>query len=243
MAFAMAVNEQPKFVGDADGVRVVVFPRSSRRRRWQAPVLITVLGIIAVAGLWWRSQREGSSWLQVTDSNAPLGQQRAAVEAPALPRHPPQKTVHVELRARPRDSAPQPPAAPPVPDARSEPRGAAAAIDSAEQSADEPSGIALFPPPGTNPPKSGLVVPDDFELPAGYVRHYQVTDDGKPLPPILMFHPDAELFDAQGNPIPLPPDRVVPPELAPPGFPIEVLEVPQSEVPYIELPPADHGTQ
>ena len=89
-----------------------------------------------------------------------------------------------------------------------------------------PSGIGLFPPPGTDPIKLGIVVPDDFELPEGYLRHYQVTDDGQELEPILLFHPDYELLDDAGNPIPLPPDRVVPPELAPPGLPIRTLEVP-----------------
>jgi hypothetical protein len=42
-----------------------------------------------------------------------------------------------------------------------------------------PSGIALFPPPGTKPIKQGVLVPEDFELPPGYVRHYQATDDGE----------------------------------------------------------------
>ena len=58
-----------------------------------------------------------------------------------------------------------------------------------------PSGIGLFPPPGTDPIKVGIVVPDDFELPEGYLRHYQVTDDGQELEPILLFHPDYELLD------------------------------------------------
>lgn len=102
-----------------------------------------------------------------------------------------------------------------------------------------PSGIALFPPPGTNPPKRGLIVPEDFQLPPGYVRHYQVTDDGKPLPPILMFHPDVELYDAEGNRIPLPADLVVPPELAPQGFPREFLEVPEEGVPLLEPAPSE----
>ena len=85
----------------------------------------------------------------------------------------------------------------------------------------ERTGIAVFPPPGTEPLKRGLIVPDDFELPPGYVRHYQTTDDGRRLPPILMFHPDYRPVGPDGKPIPLPADRVVPPELAPPGFPIE----------------------
>lgn len=89
----------------------------------------------------------------------------------------------------------------------------------------EKSGIDLFPPRGTKPTKIGIVVPDDFELPEGYVRHFQANEDGELLPAILLFHPDYEWVDDAGEPIPLPPDRVVPPELAPPGMPIEMLEV------------------
>jgi hypothetical protein len=94
-----------------------------------------------------------------------------------------------------------------------------------------PDGIALFPPPGTNPPKAGMIVPDDFELPPGYVRYHQTTDDGTELAPILAFHPDYELLDENGNAVPLPPDLVVPPELAPPGMPIEILKVPETHYP------------
>jgi hypothetical protein len=72
------------------------------------------------------------------------------------------------------------------------------------------------------------VVPEDLELPEGYVRHYQATDDGELLPPILMFHPDYEFFDANGQPIELPEDLIVPPELAPPGL---------EDEPLLELPP------
>ena len=90
-----------------------------------------------------------------------------------------------------------------------------------------PSGIGLFPAPGTDPLKIGIVVPEDFPLPEGYLRHYQVTDDGQPMPAILMFHPDYELLDERGRPIPLPEDRVVPPELAPEGLPIELLVPPE----------------
>jgi hypothetical protein len=95
----------------------------------------------------------------------------------------------------------------------------------------ETSGIKLFPAMGTKPTKIGIVVPDDFELPEGYVRHFQASEDGELLPAILLFHPDFEWVDDAGEPIPLPPDRVVPPELAPPGMPIEMLEVrePQRE--------------
>jgi hypothetical protein len=87
-------------------------------------------------------------------------------------------------------------------------------------------GIGAFNPPGTNPPKPGLVVPDDFVLPEGYVRYYQTTDDGEQLPPVLMFHPDFEFFDADGRRIEVPDDRIVPAALAPPGLPVRMLDVP-----------------
>jgi hypothetical protein len=88
------------------------------------------------------------------------------------------------------------------------------------------SGLGAFSPPGTRPPLIGLGVPEDFVLPEGYVRHYQATDDGQPIEPILMFSPDYQFFDAAGQPIALPADRVVPPELAPPGLPIRRIVIP-----------------
>lgn len=88
-------------------------------------------------------------------------------------------------------------------------------------------GIAAFPPPGTDPPKAGVIVPEGFVLPEGFIRHHQATDDGKPLPPILLVHPDYELIGPDGEPVPLGPDRVVPPELVPEALEIEMLEVPE----------------
>jgi hypothetical protein len=90
----------------------------------------------------------------------------------------------------------------------------------------EKSGLALFVP-GTKPIKKGIVVPEGFELPPGYVRHYQTTDSGQMLEAILMFHPDHPPLDGNGQPVAVPESRVVPPELAPPGLPIVMLEVPQ----------------
>jgi hypothetical protein len=92
----------------------------------------------------------------------------------------------------------------------------------------ERTGIAAFEPPGTDPPKSGIIVPDDFPLPEGYVRHYQYDDDGNPLPPILMFHPDYEFVDENGTRVALPQNRVVPAELAPSGLPIRMLDLPKA---------------
>src|SRR6185369_2569413 len=51
----------------------------------------------------------------------------------------------------------------------------------------ETKGIAAFGLPGSDPPKAGIIVPEEYELPEGYVRHYQSTDDGRQLPAILMF--------------------------------------------------------
>ena len=89
-------------------------------------------------------------------------------------------------------------------------------------------GIAAFGIPGTHPPKAGILVPEEFQLPEGYVRHYQSTDDGQQLPAILMFHPDYEFVNEQGEVVQLPDDLVVPPEMAPPGLATDrVLEVPE----------------
>lgn len=87
-------------------------------------------------------------------------------------------------------------------------------------------GIAAFNPPGTSPLLRGIAVPPDFALPTGYVRHHQVTDQGEDIEPILMFAPEVQFFDEQGQPIAIPPDRVVPAELAPPGLPIRTIELP-----------------
>jgi hypothetical protein len=103
--------------------------------------------------------------------------------------------------------------------------GAADAI-AALRAAGVTDGLAAFNPPGTSPPRSGVIVPDGVALPEGYVRHYQTTDDGQALPPILLFHPDYEFFDASGQRIEVPADRVVPPELVPPDIPIEILTLP-----------------
>lgn len=89
------------------------------------------------------------------------------------------------------------------------------------------TGLGAFQPPGTSPPLIGLAVPEDFPLPEGYVRHYQATDDGQRIEPILMFSPDFEFFDADGKPVPIPADRVVPPDMAPPGLPIRRIEIPR----------------
>jgi len=170
--------------------------------------------------------------LQPTEQTAKLA---AATPAwhPAMVTPIPQKVappapIEASRPVRPK-SAPQaqqvaqaalPPGAVPDYDATPE---AAPEADSDEHG-DEPSGIDVFPPRGAKAIKYGIIVPDDFELPPGYVRHYQATDDGYQLPPVLMFDENYQPVDAHGRPIPLPADRVVPPELAPPGMPVQVLQ-------------------
>lgn len=88
------------------------------------------------------------------------------------------------------------------------------------------SGLGAFNPPGTRPPLVGIAVAPDFELPPGYVRHHQFTDDGQRIEPILMFSPDHPRVAAMGQAAARPQDLVVPPALAPPGLPIRHIVVP-----------------
>ena len=147
---------------------------------------------------------------------------QAAAARPAMP-------VAPRRVARQEGQPDRPPAAKPEADRKAKPDGRPeiSARDAivALREAGERGGIAAFPLPGTDPLKVGVVVPESFELPEGFVRHYQGTDDGARLPAILMVHPDYELVDANGKPVEVP-DGVVPPELVPAGMPVEMLEVP-----------------
>lgn len=96
------------------------------------------------------------------------------------------------------------------------------------------TGLGAFNPPGTSPPLIGLAVPDDYVMPEGYVRHFQATDDGQRIEPVLMYSPDYEFFDSAGRRIQIPEDRIVPVELAPPGLPLRPIEIP---------PPIDPGSR
>ncbi|MEO8001211.1 MAG: hypothetical protein ABI644_05000 [Arenimonas sp.] len=88
-------------------------------------------------------------------------------------------------------------------------------------------GLGAFNPPGTSPPMIGLAVPDDYVLPEGYVRHFQATDDGQRIEPILMFSPDFDFFDSAGQQIAIPDNRVVPGNMAPPGLVIRPIKIPE----------------
>jgi len=169
------------------------------RRAW-------LLGIVLLAGA-----AALSLWLRYAPIDSP------EVAIPETPVPPPPSPPVVRAPAPPRTRRPSPPPGP-------APEKAVAAPE--PPPAGERSGLALFPALGTKPIKRGLIVPEGFELPPGYVRHYQTTDDGVRLQAILMFHPDAAPRDAAGQPIPVTPDRIVPAEHAPPGLPIEYLVPP-----------------
>lgn len=94
------------------------------------------------------------------------------------------------------------------------------------------TGLGAFNPPGTRPPLVGLAVPEGFDLPPGYLRHHQATDDGQPIEAILMFDPDHPPAVAAGRNLNTPTDRVVPAALAPAGLPLRMITVP---------PPVDAG--
>jgi len=225
-----------------DGVRIVREPgvRGSVWLLIAACALIAVMVLLILRPLWRTEPPAPETMAMATDTPS-----KKAV--PAEPRAPqPRAAPHVipVRRANP-DSAVAPPpaeAAPPTPAVTPD---AAAATAAADDGGEERTGIALFPPPGTDPLKPGILVPEDYPLPEGYVRHYQATDTGQRVPAILMFHPDYEFFDAQGHRIEVPEDRIVPRELAPPGMPVDMLTPPDDSVPMFESedgnPPAGEG--
>ncbi len=219
---------------DRDGVRTIEVS-GVRRSVWLLAVAIALVGValFVVVRPALQQARTPPAGPRTSDlaANVPAPHVTAGVPqpppAPIQPRPPrePASALQQHREALPRQPAPASEATPAAPNEG----------DAAPES-DEPVGIALFPPPGTKPIKRGIVVPDDFELPPGYVRHYQTTDDGRQLPAILMFHPDYQPVDERGEPIPLPDDRVVPPEMAPDRLPVQILEVPENGAVEMDVP-------
>lgn len=199
---------------DADGVTRVVQPRAGIGVWLVGFAVVFTVGCIALSV--WLVSSPGAT------DEAPPPEVRPPPPRTSAARPPPKAPV----RVAPRPSPPPPtvPAAVPSPEQEPEPEEFEPVPE--EEPMEEKSGLALFVP-GTKPIKRGIVVPEGFELPPGYMRHYQTTDDGEMLEPILMFHPDYQPLDANGEPVPLGDNRVVPPELAPPGLPIQYLDVPE----------------
>lgn len=215
---------------DADGVRITPQPRRGAR----------VLGALALAALavlvGWRLLGARAVPTQTVDGMASRPESGEGV--PSKSASPPsQPTASARAAGRGTTSAAVPrDGEDPTPDLSDyvlpgEAPTMARVIDELHRRGIR-SGLGAFQPPGTSPPLLGLEVPEGFELPEGYVRHHQATDDGQRIAPILMFSPDFRFFDAQGRPVALPANRVVPPELAPPGMPLRQVRIP---------PPRDGG--
>lgn len=83
---------------------------------------------------------------------------------------------------------------------------------------DRPIRSGLDMPYGVNPPKKGIEVPPEAVLPRGFSRYYQYTDDGQPLPPILLYHPEDVSTEAL--------------EKFPDGYPLQPPEPEHPQIPY-----------
>lgn len=223
MAFSPPGRHAPSSPADDEGVRILRKPAASRfgtEARWAAGIAVAVGMTVAVSV--WTSHRNAPHVLPVpaaviSASDAPPSPMAvhpiAADVPPAVAAAPDGRAMAMAVpQGDPDDLASYFRPGDPVP--------TTANLIKAMNEAGIRTGIAAFNPPGTSPPLEGLAVPADFELPPGYVRHHQATDEGETIEPILMFSPDLVLRDAQGRPIALPANRVVPPELAPPGLPL-----------------------
>jgi hypothetical protein len=248
---------------DQDGVSVS--ENSGDRRVPLAPFLvIAVLAVVALGAIAaWYLFREPGTQTALEASMPPVAEQRVAGRA-AVPvllhplRRPAEHVDKVVKPARPTRISNRPADRPQANPGRESVQAPTLNAGAAEEqhgqleslardiieglrASGETGGLAAFPPPGTNPVKTGLVVPDDFELPEGYVRYYQTTDEGRRLKPVLMFSPDYQFVDADGKPITVPKDGIVPPEMAPPGLPVRMLEVPEAARPASAGTPGHGG--
>jgi hypothetical protein len=233
-------NETRKDRFDPDGVRITEHKSGRPLAPWFFAIVAVVVGAILYVRLTDRGpDTPATPHAVIVRPKVPLPEQPASDSSsrPGAARQRQLRAVHVDRAPRTANDAPaKGQANEPGQRANDDPETvqqrqiedvARSMIDAAKQ-AGETGGVAAFPSPGTDPIKMGLVVPDDFELPDGYIRHYQTTDDGRRLEPILMFSPDYDFVDENGQPVPLPESGIVPPEMAPPGMPIRTLEMPSN---------------
>ncbi|WP_044278270.1 hypothetical protein [Myxococcus stipitatus] len=204
-------HSSPERRVDPDGVTHVAAPRPSSgggAARWLVGGALVFTALCVVLSVWWSSREVVVEESPFVESPPPPVAAPVVARAPTAPPRVPVQAV-----------VPSPPVAEGVPPSPPEPDMPPPA---------ERTGLQLYQR-GTKPLKVGLVVPEGFELPPGYVRHYQSTDEGERVEAILMFHPDHKPVDANGQPIPIPENRVVPEELAPPGMPLRMLELPTGD--------------
>ncbi len=218
----MTIQARPPHGRDDDGVRIVTLERG-RRFYWMVSMLIAlpiVATVIAVAVIRSAPTVPSAPPAVVPEAIAQVDVPPPAPR-PAASRSPGAHVVPRRIVAAPVED-PAGLGASPVPQPQ-KPRREIDAADVIVALREEGvhDGIAAFGIPGSHPPKAGILVPEEFELPEGYVRHYQSTDDGEQLPAILMFHPDYEFVDDQGAVVKLPDDMVVTPAMAPPGIDVD----------------------
>ncbi|WP_338872347.1 hypothetical protein [Myxococcus stipitatus] len=206
-------HSSPERRVDRDGVTHVAAPRPSSgggAARWLVGGALVFTALCVAVSVWWSSSEvvvEEGPYVEAPPPVVPV-----VAQAPTSTPRVPVKPTPVVQPPPVAQGADEVPPSPPEPDMPSSER----------------TGLQLYQR-GTKPLKVGIVVPEDFALPPGYVRHYQSTDEGERVEAILMFHPDHKPVDANGQPIPLPENRVVPAELAPPGLPLRMLELPKSD--------------
>ena len=211
-----------------DGVRVF---EQARTPYWSA-LLWGVLAAAVIAIVAWRllSQTPGASSAAVSESVP-----EASSQSQSEPKSTPDATQAAARSSRQLASQPLPATNLPNDDPNDlanyfrpgDPEPTGAELIGALHDVGIHTGMGAFNPPGTSPPLDGLAVPENYVLPDGYVRHHQSTDEGVAIEPILMFSPDFILHDANGNPIAMPANRVVPADLAPPGLPVRWVRTPR----------------
>lgn len=211
--------QDPSPPADDAGVRVIR-KSAAPRGRW-LPWGVAVLVVAGAAIAWWRlapeQRKSPPAAITVAGVDDGAGSNAAAPAGASAPAGPVSKFQAMSGKD-PEDLASYFKPGDP------EPTGAE--LIEALQHAGVRTGIGAFNPPGTSPPLVGLAVPDGLQLPAGYARHHQVTDQGVPIEPILVFSPGFILHDAQGKPVLMPANGVVPPDLAPPGMPLRRVRIP-----------------
>ncbi len=214
-------DDAPPPVEGGDGVRIVPLS-SSRREGAPRPAVVAMAALVAVgvvATAWWSTRPTRNEPRAAATQGSSIAVAAAPQAAPAPLVAATSSTLPDAVRLRePLDGADPNDLASYFRPGDAAPTGAA--VIKALQQSGIRTGLGAFNPPGTMPFLSGLAVPPDFDLPPGYVRHHQVTDEGEAIEPILMFAPDAILRDASGRIVALPADRIVPPSLAPPGLPL-----------------------
>lgn len=203
---------------DGDGVRVIARPRPAQRVPW----LLLLVAVVAV-GVGWRWLERSAPAVAGDPRDGAVTPSTSADGRPAGTRLQGSSGRAEAAHARVDGEDPTPDLSDYVLPGEAPTMGQ---VIHALQARGMRSGLGAFPPPGTRPPLQGLAVPDDFPLPAGYVRHRQATDDGQPIPPILMFAPELDSVVVNGRRVPVPADRVVPPGLAPPGLPLRQVRIP-----------------